>query len=160
MIRSVIIISLILLSGKIAASEFHVHVPMSDKGLATYYVPGKIGGYGETEFMVDTGSGYATINSATLRILKKEGKARYVKDLVGTMADGAERIYPVYQIEQITIGKHCSINNVEVAVLPGKTRNILGMNVLKRAAPFAIMVSPAQLRLSQCDNEIDALAKL
>jgi len=136
------------------AENFEIKVPLADKGLVTYYVQGQIDGFGKTEFMVDTGSGYTTINQHTLKRLKSSAKAVYVKDLIGTMANGREQIFPVYKITQLDIGSNCSLEDVEVAILPGQTRNILGMNVLKLTAPFAISTNPPQLYLSKCTSRV------
>lgn len=133
-----------------AAADFDVRVPMQDKGVATFYVPGQIQGVGEVEFMVDTGSGYTTINEETLSKLQNRGEAEFVKELTGVLADGSEMVVPVYSIRQMSIGNNCTLENVEAAVFPGKTRQILGLSALSRAAPFIFSVKPAELVLSNC----------
>ena len=132
------------------AADFDVRVPMQDKGVATYYVPGEIQGVGAVEFMVDTGSGYTTINEETLGKLQARGDARFVKKLTGILADGSEMVVPVYSISGISIGTNCMLENVEAAVFPGKTRQILGLSALSRAAPFIFSVQLAELVLSNC----------
>ncbi len=134
-----------------AAGDFSKEIPMWDKGAATYYVNGKIEGLGKTEFMVDTGSGYMTINEHTLAILKKENRATYVKDLVGILADGRKKVVPVYKITSVNIGGECEIRDVEAAVFPGKTRQILGLSALQKTSPFIFSMDPPQLTLSNCD---------
>jgi hypothetical protein len=57
---------------------------------------------------------------------------------------------PVYAIEALSIGNGCWLNNVEAAVFPGKTRAILGLNALQRAAPFIFSFEPPRLVLSNC----------
>ena len=79
------------------ADDTQPPIPMQDKGAHTYYIKGQIRGLGATEFMVDTGSGYVTINEHTLEILKSKGEATYVKDLRGILADGQQKIFPVYR---------------------------------------------------------------
>jgi hypothetical protein len=39
---------------------------------------------------------------------------------------------------------------VEAAVFPGKTRQILGLSALKKAAPFIFSMDPPNLVLSNC----------
>ncbi|MCW4253753.1 MAG: hypothetical protein N0E55_13780, partial [Candidatus Thiodiazotropha taylori] len=48
-------------------------VPMHSKGANTFYISGKIGNMAPTEFMVDTGSSYMTINENTLAELQAVG---------------------------------------------------------------------------------------
>lgn len=132
------------------ATEFNTTVPMKVKGAATFYVPGQIDGLGAVELMVDTGSGYMTINEEALRELKRTNNARYVRDLRGILANGSEMVVPVYKLTAINIGGSCRIHDVEAAVFPGKTRFILGLSVLQRAAPFIFSMKPASLVLSNC----------
>jgi predicted aspartyl protease len=133
------------------ASDFDTHVPMRDGGKSTYYVEGKLDGYGDVEFMVDTGSGYLAINEETLAVLEGNGNARYVKDLRGVLADGGQLVVPVYTLNGLYLGKECRLNDVEAAVFPGKTRLILGLSALTKAAPFIFSVDPPHLMLSNCD---------
>jgi len=127
-------------------------IPMHDKGANTFYISGDIRGLGPTEFMVDTGSGYMTINRHTLDILREKGEVTYVKQLTGILADGQQNTYPVYRISSIRLGKSCVLHNVEAAVFPGNTRHILGLNALKKAGGFTFTFNPPQLRLNDCVN--------
>ena len=132
------------------ASEPLTPIPMQAKGADTYYIKGNIRGLGSTEFMVDTGSGYVTINEHTLAILKDKGEAIYVKDLMGILADGQRKVFPVYRIASIRLGDDCELRNVEAAVFPGRTRQILGLSGLKKAGAFTFSFDPPQLTLSNC----------
>jgi predicted aspartyl protease len=127
-------------------------IPMHDKGANTFYINGSIRGLGPTEFMVDTGSGYTTINQNTLEILLEKGEAIYVKQLTGILADGQRNTYPVYRIASIQLGESCVLHGVEAAVFPGNTRHILGLSALKKAGEFTFAFTPPQLRLSNCEK--------
>jgi hypothetical protein len=137
-------------SGQIWADQFVFDVPMYSKGASTYYIAGKIGDMPETEFMVDTGSSYMTINEATLSELQVSGSPRYLRDLKGVLANGAELSVPVYKITNVRIGEECLLDEVDVAVFPGKTRQILGLSALSKTAPFIFSTHPPQLQLSKC----------
>ncbi len=136
--------------GKGYASEFNLQVPMHSKGATTYYVSGFINGSIASDFLVDTGSGYVTINTQTLKLLKREGSAEFVKKISAIMADGSETVVPVYRIATLKLGDSCIIQNVEAAVMPGSAPNILGLSALKKAAPFALTITPPTLRLTGC----------
>lgn len=125
---------------------------MHDRGANTFYIDGNIRGLGPTEFMVDTGSGYMTINQNTLDILREKGEVTYVKQLTGILADGQQNIYPVYRIAQLRLGASCVLHGVEAAVFPGNTRHILGLSALKKVGEFTFTFSPPQLRLSNCEK--------
>jgi predicted aspartyl protease len=139
------------MSGVIADEQL-APIPMQAKGAATYYIKGNIRGLGSTEFMVDTGSGYVTINEHTLAQLKSKGEAIYVKDLMGVLADGQRKVFPVYRIASIRLGNHCELRDVEAAVFPGRTRQILGLSALRKAGAFTFSFDPPQLTLSTCAN--------
>jgi len=149
-------LGLTLASTPVLAGEFDVTVPMHDKGRATYYVNAQVADLGISEFMVDTGSGYLTINEQTLSALQERKQARYVKELRAILANGTELVIPVYAINQMRIGT-CTIRNVEAAVFPARTRQILGLSALNKAAPFTFSVDPPELVLSNCAGSKDAL---
>jgi predicted aspartyl protease len=107
-----------------------------------------------SEFMVDTGSGYLTINEQTLIALQERQQVQYVKQLRAVLANGSELIIPVYAINQLRIG-NCTIRNVEAAVFPARTRQILGLSALNKAAPFTFSVDPPELMLSNCAQIAD-----
>lgn len=146
---SCLALGLILVSSPVLAGEFDVTVPMHDKGRATYYVNAQVADLGASEFMVDTGSGYVTINEQTLNALQERKQAQYVKELRAILANGSELVIPVYAINQLRIGG-CTIHNVEAAVFPARTRQILGLSALNKAAPFTFSVDPPELVLSNC----------
>jgi predicted aspartyl protease len=132
------------------AADFDARVPMQEKAAQTFYVPAYIPGVGRTEFMVDTGSGYLTINEQTLAAVKREGRARYMKKLRGVLADGSEVMVPVYSLAALEIGSRCWLRDVQAAVFPGTSRQILGLSALRKAAPFIFSVDPPLLTLSHC----------
>lgn len=128
-------------------------IPMKNIGLGTYYVNVKLADMPENQFMVDTGSGYMTINEESLSVLKKSNRVKYVKDIKGILANGSTYVVPIWEVSSITLNRQCTLNNVQVAVFPGKTRQILGLSALKKAAPLELSFDPPSLSLSFCDIE-------
>lgn len=147
-------VAVLLLTGAADAAEFDSHIPMRDKGAATFYVEGDIHGVGAAEFMVDTGSGYMTINEDTLAVLQRNGDAVYLRQLSGVLADGSTTTVPVYRVTAVRIGEFCTLRDVEAVVFPGSTRQILGMSALRQAAPFIFSMNPPQLVLSHCTTQV------
>jgi predicted aspartyl protease len=134
------------------ADQFHTEIHMDSRGGSTFYVAGSISGHGAVEMMVDTGSGYMTINEEILDKLRETSQARFVRNLRGRLANGSELEVPVYVLDAVSIGDACWLRDVEVAVFPGNTRPILGLNVLQRTAPFIFSFDPPRLMLSQCNG--------
>lgn len=118
----------------------------------TFYVEGALEGYGDINFLVDTGSSYMVINETVLAALQKAGKAAPGRQLSGVMADGSRRVIPTYRLNGLRLGKACWIGDVEAAVIAGNTRPILGMEVLTRLAPFTFSAEPAELMLTRCQT--------
>ena len=127
-------------------------VPMQNIGFGTYYVSVQLADMANSKFMVDTGSGYVAINQASLDALKQNKQAKYLRDIKGVMANGKSYIVPIWQVSSLTLNNECTLKNVEVAVFPGKTRQILGLSALKKAAPLEISFDPPQLVLGSCDT--------
>lgn len=125
---------------------------MKNIGLGTYYVSVVLADMPESQFMVDTGSGYMTINEESLSTLKKKGQVKYIKDIKGILANGSTHIVSVWQVSSISLNNQCTLRDVEVAVFPGKTRQILGLSALKKAAPLEMSFDPPGLSLSHCDS--------
>ena len=145
----------------VSAQDLYVTVPMHLKSAKTYYVTGRVSDTQPEEFMVDTGSSYTTINEATLAKLQANGNSRYLRDLVGIMANGKEMVVPVHRITNLDIGGVCVLTDVEVAVFPAATRQILGLSALRKTSPFQFSVDPPELRLSNCrTSSPDQSAKL
>ncbi len=148
-IRCVLLAAALTLPVLSFADDSSITVPMHDKGMSTYYVPAQIADLAMSEFMVDTGSGYLTINQQTLSALQARQQVEYVKELRAILANGAEIVIPIYTIDELRVGG-CVIRNVEAAVFPGRTRQILGLSALNKAAPFVFSVDPPKLVLSNC----------
>jgi len=132
------------------AGDFGTRIPMTTGSATTFYVKATAGGLEEMDFMVDTGSGYTTINETTLAELQRIDQAEYLFDLTGVLANGDEMVVPVYRLSQFNIGGGCPLRDVEAAVFPGKTRQILGLSALRQAGPFIFSFDPPNLALSNC----------
>jgi hypothetical protein len=153
-VRAIPVWSLLLASATVMAGKFDARIPMSVGSAMTYYVQASFGDLQASEFMVDTGSGYLTISQQTLTQLRDRGLASYTRELPGVLADGTKVQVPVYQVSQFRIGP-CLLENVEAAVFPSTQRQIIGLNVLSRSAPFIFSMNPPELVLSHCSgNEL------
>ena len=154
LIATISALAVLGMAGAAPAGGMITPVPMTLKGSKTFYVSGWMVGIERTEFMVDTGSSYMTINQVTLEKLKDNAQVNYLRDLTGVLANGDEVVMPVYSIPKIILGDSCELANVEAVVFPGNTRQILGLSVLRKAAPFMFSVDPPELQLSNCRQQL------
>ncbi|MDO6459105.1 retropepsin-like aspartic protease [Granulosicoccaceae sp. 1_MG-2023] len=141
---------LVLSSASPAQEGTEQQIPMHSRGTNTWYIDSAIADAGRHTMLVDTGSGYSVINEETLARLIESGEAEYVSKLRGKMADGSERIVPLYRIASITLGEHCVIHDINAAVLPRNSRQIIGISTLARAGSFSMSFDPPLLTLSDC----------
>ena len=125
-------------------------VPMKKYGTGTYYVKVGVQHVAETEFMVDTGSGFVVVDKEFITDLLEHRKARYLRGVQLAMANGQRMKASVYRVDSMTIGKSCRIRDIEVVVLPGGGKCILGLSALSKAAPFTFSTEPPTLTLSNC----------
>jgi predicted aspartyl protease len=122
-----------------------------------YYVHGVFSAGVETDLLVDTGSGYVALTRATFARVKDLPGVTYLRDIAGSMANGKQLNVQVYRIASLRLGESCVLTDVEVAVLPGATRDILGLSALRRVEPFALQLEPPVLYLSACGSSASAL---
>lgn len=150
LLKPLLVSYLLIFSSVSISKDFGTKISMVDKGALTYYVASQVKGYNSSDFMIDTGSGYTAINETMLNKLRQQNNAEFLNTVSGIMANGKRTTLSVYRIDSINIGGKCIVENIKAVVLPGDTRNILGLNALKKAAPFAMSMNPPELILSNC----------
>ncbi len=117
----------------------------------TFYIPIHIKGLEQTDFLVDTGSSHTIINEKSLAILKANGQAKYANQIRGVTADGTVKNVSLYTIQSIDVGHGCVLKNVDVAVFPGESRQVLGLSALSKVSSVLFSMSPPSLQLSNCN---------
>lgn len=156
---SCLCLALFAVSGLSSAEEFAFKIPVTQQSSGSYHVSGSVEESGEVEFLIDTGAGMVILAEKTFRSLNKVSNRKPSKRIAVRMADGRSKAVNVYTVTQLVLGDECNVGPLEVAVIPGATKNILGMDVLNKAAPFAIYNSPPSLALSACAQVVSGLAK-
>lgn len=140
----------------LAADPFGVALPMAQQPSGNYYITATLSGTVRTDLLVDTGSGYVSLSPATFARLKSLPGTEFQRIIVGSMANGHALKVQVYRVQQLALGEHCVLRDVEVAVMPGASRDILGLSALRRVAPFALDLERGELRLSRCEAALAA----
>lgn len=135
-----------------------VNIPLFDKGTDVFYLEAELQGYGKSEFMLDTGSGPVALASDVLEALRHNGNAEWSHEMIAVLADGQEQRIAIYRVKLLTLAEDCQLDNIEAAELPRGARNIIGINLLKRAAPINISVAPSVLSLAGCRGEANRIA--
>ncbi len=142
------------------AEEFGYKIPIAQQSSGSYHVAGSVENGAEVEFLIDTGAGMVILSERTFKSLTEVANRKPSKRIAVRMADGRSKGVNVYTVNQLVLGGTCNLGPLEVAVIPGATKNILGMDVLNKAAPFAIYNSPPSLALSDCAQVVSGLAQI
>ena len=143
-----------------SAKDFEFKIPMILKNSGSYYVAATLEHDNQVEFLVDTGAGMVILTESTFRSLTAMSEQEPTRRIAVRVADGRTKAVNVYTLNLLVLGPECNVGPVEVAVIPGAANNILGLNILKQAAPFAIYTSPPSLALSACSELASGLARI
>lgn len=126
-------------------------IGLTDKGTDVLYLPAEIGG-DATELLLDTGSGYLALNSNLINSLETQGLASYKRSIRAKLATGKISKVKIYSIASLDLGSGCVMHDVEAAMLGSKSRNILGMNILKRVDNVSLSLTTSTLTVTGCDK--------
>lgn len=130
-------------------------VPLVPKASGAFYVRGTLGGVVSSELLVDTGSSYVALSRKTFNALQRNKLTTYVRSIHGATANGRVVRARVYEVSELAIGEHCVLESVEVVVLPGSDRDILGLSALRRVEPFTFDLEPMALRFGACREPVE-----
>lgn len=130
-------------------------VPLEQQPSGAFYIRGTLGDAVETELLVDTGSTYTVLSRSTFKAVEKNEGASFKRTIQGTTASGRVVKARVYEVSALAIGDDCVLESVEVVLLPGSDRDILGLSALKRVQPFTFDLDPLALRFGGCRQPMD-----
>jgi clan AA aspartic protease (TIGR02281 family) len=138
--------------GAAAEQAGHYSVRMQQKPSGAYYLRGTLAHSVDTDLLIDTGSSYVVLSRRTFAKLDENDAAVFKRRINGATANGRVVKARVYELSTLALGPDCILRSVEVVVLPGAERDILGLSALKRMQPFTFDVDPMTLRFSGCDG--------
>ena len=133
-----------------ADGGFAYEIELERHHSGTLYLRGGLGDGLETELLLDTGSSYVALSRKTFARLEGQPGVEFLRNIEGTMAAGRRLRVPVYRLPTLTIGTGCVLHDIEVAVMPGRGRDILGLSALRQMQPFALSMDPPRLRFARC----------
>lgn len=132
------------------AAAVELTLPMQQASTGNYYIHAILNDHVETELLVDTGSGYVSLTGKTFSRLKQDAHTRFQRHITGVMANGRAVSVPIYRIRELRLTEECTLRDIEVAVLRGASRDILGLNALKQLQPITLRMDPPQLISNSC----------
>ncbi len=133
----------------LSAQDIGYSVDLTRSGAGSLYMDAEIGGV-TASFLVDTGAAMVTVDKTLFKRMRESGDIREVRRVAARLANNRLQIMTVYEVAHFQVGDACELGPVEVAVMNGAGRNLLGLSALGRAAPFTIHTSPPAIVLSGC----------
>lgn len=138
-------LALLLLCPALARTEGLQVIPLDPVASGTFYLKALLDQAVEADMLLDTGSGYVSLSPATFARIKDDPGTVFLRHIEGVMADGKRQRVPVYRIAELQLGEACVLHEVEVAVLRGASRDILGLSALRRLQPLTLQLDPPVL---------------
>ena len=135
------------------AEELGHTVSLARSGAGGMYVNAQIAGV-EADFLVDTGADLVTVTEELFNHIKKTGEVREVRRVAARMANNRLQVMTVYEVAGLMVGDTCELGPVEVAVMKGAGRNLLGLSALSRGAPFTLSIAPPTLVFDTCPRDM------
>jgi predicted aspartyl protease len=133
------------------AGEPAAQIAMTQSAGGTLYLNGRTAGV-TAEFLLDTGAGMVTLSESTFAAIRHRAGVQHVRQMGARLANNRVQLMDVYRVEQFAVGS-CELGPIEVAVMKGGSRNLLGLSALGVAAPFSIAMDPPSLSLSNCQPD-------
>lgn len=125
-------------------------VPLEQQPSGAFYIRGTLADKVETRLLVDTGSSYVVLSRATFKALQQDQDASFKRTIRGATASGRIVAAKVFELAELKLGEDCVLRAVEVVVLPGSDRDILGLSALERVQPFTFDIGSSALRFAAC----------
>lgn len=145
------LVAALLLGTSPARSQSVVVMPLTANSGGAFHADLSLNGISD-RFLLDTGAAMLTINQGLYERSARAGGAVKMRQIAARLADGRIRRFDVYRFDTVVLADGCSIPGVEAVVVPGKGRNLLGLNVLTHFAPFSMAMDPPSIGLSGCEN--------
>lgn len=120
-------------------------IPLDPVQTGTFYLKARLDQAVDTDMLLDTGSGYVSLSPATFARIKDDPGTVFLRHIQGVMADGKRMRVPLYSIAELQLSEHCILRDVEVAVMRGASRDILGLSALRQMQPLTLQLEPPVL---------------
>ena len=118
----------------------------------TYSVTGKLSQSVEAEFLLDTGASMVMISKRLFKKISQHQQPISSGKVAATMATGKTNVIPTYTISNFVLENGCNLGPVEVAIVNGATRNLIGLNALSKLGRITIDTQENKLLVSNCDR--------
>lgn len=125
-------------------------VPLTDTGRGTLELTVSVDGVAG-QFLLDTGAGMLMISKELFSAVGGERAHEHVRQIALRLANNRIEVTDVYRIDSLRVGD-CELGPLEAAIGKAKSRNLLGLEALRGAAPLSIEMAPPSIQLHGCQK--------
>lgn len=127
-------------------SEIELH-PVST---GTYTIAIQFAPEIKEEFLLDTGASMVMINHKLFKSISQRQNTILTGKVAANMASGRVTSIPTYEIPSLILANGCDVGPLEVAVLRGATRNLIGLNALEKLGRITLDLQDTKLIAADC----------
>lgn len=133
-----------------AAGQQPQNIELHPVASGTYTLSGQLAPSIKAEFLFDTGASMVMLSNKLFREVSKHQKPLALGKVGAAMASGRVKMIPTYSLPSFVLENGCDVGPVEVAVMRGATRNLIGLNALSKLGVITIDIQNGVLSTSEC----------
>jgi predicted aspartyl protease len=119
----------------------------------TYTIAIKFASAVEAEFLLDTGASMVMMNEKLFKVITKHQKTISTGKVAANMASGRVKSIPTYEIPSLILDNGCDVGPLEVAVIRGASRNLIGLNALVKLGRITLDLQDPKLIAANCPTK-------
>ena len=128
----------------------HSSIELHPVSTGTFTLSGTLAPATKAEFLFDTGASIVMINKKLFKQIRKHHKPVSKGKVAANMANGHVKIIPIYELPSFVLSNGCDVGPIEVAVVKGATRNLIGLNALSKLGRITIDIQEGNISTTEC----------
>jgi predicted aspartyl protease len=144
------LLALTISKSVIADSEKQYQFELHPLPTGTYTLSGELAPSVKEEFLFDTGASMVMIGKKLFDEISKHHTPISTGKIAAVMASGSVKTIPTYTLPSLVLENGCDVGPVEIAVVRGATRNLIGLNALSKLGSITIDIQHGKLLTNEC----------
>ena len=144
------LLALTVSNSSFADSEKQYDIELHPLPTGTYTLSGQLTPSLKEEFLFDTGASMVMIGKKLFDQISKHHKPVSTGKIAAVMASGNVKTIPTYTLPSLVLGNGCDVGPIEIAVVRGATRNLIGLNALSKLGSITIDIQHGKLLIDEC----------
>jgi predicted aspartyl protease len=144
----------------ISMAEVGADIDLHPLSTGTFTIAIKFSSALEAEFLLDTGASMVMMSDKLFNAITKYQKTIPTGKVAANMASGRIKSIPTYQIHSLVLENGCDVGPLEVAVIRGASRNLIGLNALVKLGRITLDIQDTKLIATDCALTGQTIASL